>query len=165
MRDRALRRWAAAAAVAVFGLSACADEPEERVYSDPYAGSVSECLERAEDEDFNAGIRNGDVGAIRCTLVIGQGLRSDPELDELPLFYFLYRIEGVEPEGFDAIVRRQDRAKFAAFLQNRHEFETFLEPFGTHWWTHCPVYDPVAKELLERTRPSEDMHCLPRGQR
>lgn len=130
-----------------------------RPISDPLSIPLSECLERYhENEDIGAAIEAGDTHVIRCMLVIQEGSRPD---DSFRLRYFLYRLEGVEPEGLDEIVRDMDRRSLAAKLGNEHMFTGFLEPFGFDR-RGCPSYDPVARELLLRARPpEEDDPCLP----
>lgn len=150
------------AASAVLSSLACdaKDIRQDRAVSDPLSIPLSECLERyRENEDIGAAIEAGDTHAIRCMLVIQEGSRPD---DSFRLRYFLYRLEGVEPEGLDEIVRDMDRRSLAAKLGNEHMFTGFLEPFGFDR-RGCPLYDPVARELLLRARPpEEDDPCLPR---
>ena len=129
--------------------------PDWRACLEGYGGDGS-VLFKAE--------RNGDTQAVRCTLA----LNYDQTLEDfqyLELYYMIYRLEGVEPEGLDAIVRRMDRQELATKLRLLHDFETWLEPFARHWWTFCTVYDRPARELLRRSIPSEDMSCMPRGRR
>lgn len=143
-------------------LTACGGEEraEPRPLSDPLSIPLSECLDHyAPDEDMSALIDHGDTNAIRCMLVIEDGARPT---DSLRLRYYLLRLEGVEPEGLDEIVRSMDRVRLSYFLANEHQFTDFLSEFDRNR-RGCTIYDPVARELLLRARPPEERDtCLPR---
>lgn len=116
------------------------------------------------EERVEAVMVRGDTEAARCGLAL---FGSDtPEPIRFEAYYLIYRLEGFEPEGLDAMVRAMEREHLAARLRNYHDFTEPLEPFPEPWWAlGCPVYDAPAQNLLLRTRPSENMECLPRGQR
>lgn len=143
-------------------LSACSGNAsaEPRTLSDPVSIPVSECLDHyAPDEDISALIDKGDTHAMRCMLAIQEG--ANPH-DSLRLRYYLLRLEGIEPEGLDEIVRSMERRRLAYFLEAEHEFTDFLSEFDVDRRTGCTVYDPVAHDLLLRARPPEERdECLP----
>ena len=129
------------------------DLPDWQVCMEDYGGSGARLNE--------AKVR-GDEAAMLCTLALIEGPGRDGE--KLRLLYRLYRMREVEPEGLDARVRAMDRQELAARLRNAHMFSPELSSFESGMFG-CPRYDPIARDLILRARPSEDMSCLPRGQR
>ena len=147
-------------------LIACGNPGGDRPVRPLILPDAQTCMERFTPERLSDAIWDeGDTEAARCGLAIA-GERA-LESQRLRAYYLIYRLEGFEPEGLDAIVRARDRQVFAAELRNYHNFIEALEPFPDHWWSllGCTAYDAPARELLLRTQPSEDMECLPRGQR
>ena len=147
-------------------LIACGYPADDRPVRPLILPSAQACMERFTPEGLSDAIRSeGDTEAARCGLAIAGERASD--FERLRAYYLIYRLEGFEPEGLDTIVRARDRQILAAELRNHHNFIEALEPFPDHWWSllGCTAYDALARELLLRARPSEDMECLPRGQR
>ncbi len=124
--------------------------PHWRVCPETYDGDPDQML---------AAIDRGDPDAMLCSLAQdeGRGLESY----ERELLYRYYRATGREPEGLDASIRQLDRQDLAIFLLNTHDFSPELKMFDTDS-RGCPVYDPVARELLMRVQTPDDTHCLPR---
>ena len=143
----------AACSEAPRGEPAPLDLPDWRVCIEDYGGSGARLHE--------AKVR-GEEAAMLCTLALIEGPGRDAE--KLELLYRLYRMRGVEPEGLDARARAMDRQELAAWLRIFHRFSPELSLFESGMFG-CPQYDAVARDLILRARPSEDRHCLPRGQR
>jgi hypothetical protein len=104
-------------------------------------------------------VDEGDLDAIVCTLALYEGRYVESHRREL--LYRYYRAIGREPEGLDASIRQLDRQDLAIFLLNTHDFSPELEIFDTDS-RGCPVYDPIARDLLMRVEAPDDTHCLPR---
>ncbi|MGJ3231983.1 MAG: hypothetical protein ACFE0P_09305 [Oceanicaulis sp.] len=145
-----------AALMAALALAACGapgetvapTPPDER--TSPYAPDGERCndeLARGEIDDL---IQAGDTSAMRCFLSL-----RDVEPDSFNLRYLIYRIEGVEPEGLDDLVRERDRLELGARLSNLHAMHPSLEPF--EFRGGCKRYDAVARELLSRTPPQDEV--------
>ena len=118
--------------------------------ADSYGGDIDARFEaRARGEEF----------AILCALAIDEG-RDLPSAD-LQNLYRIYRIRGREPERLDALVRQFDRREVWAMLLNTHDFSGELDPVRFDYWG-CPDFDPIARELLLRAEPGENMDCVPR---
>jgi hypothetical protein len=124
--------------------------PDWRVCADSYGGDM--------DAHFEARQR-GQEFAILCALTIDDG-RNLPRAD-LKNLYRIYRIRGREPERLDALVRQFDRSEVWAMLLNTHYFSGELDPVESDYWG-CPDFDPIARELLLRAEPGENMDCVPR---
>jgi hypothetical protein len=146
--------------VTVLVTAACA-EPER---SEPVPLALphwSECMETySMDVDrLHDAVDRGEPDAMRCVLALdeGRGLVGF----EREMLYRLYRATGQEPEGLQERIEGLDRQELAAALRNAHRLSPELPPFERDLWG-CSVYDPVARELLLRVRPAEDMQCLPR---
>jgi len=145
-----------AALFAALALAACGapgdavtpTPPDQR--TSPYAPDGEYCnddMARGEIDDL---IQAGDTAAMRCFLSL-----RDVEPDAFNLRYLIYRIEGVEPEGLDEIVRSHGRLELGARLSGVHGMHPSLEPFGFEGG--CRRYDAVARELLSRTPPQDEV--------
>ena len=119
------------------------------------------CLETydGDPDHMLAAIDRGDPDAMLCSLALDEG--RELESYERELLYRYYRATGREPEGLDASIRQLDRQDLAASLRTIHRFSPELEMFDTDS-RGCPVYDPIARELLMRVEAPGDTHCLPR---
>ena len=119
------------------------------------------CLETydGDPDHMLAAIDRGDPDAMLCSLALDEG--RELESYERELLYRYYRATGREPEGLDASIRQLDRQDLAANLRTIHRFSPELEMFDTDS-RGCPVYDPIARELLMRVEAPDDTHCLPR---
>ena len=143
-------------------LIACACSQAEPVAPEqitlPYWRACLEAYDSDPDQMLSA-IDQGDPDAMLCSLALdeGRGLESY----ERELLYRYYRATGREPEGLDASIRQLDRQELAIFLLNTHDFSPELDMFDTDF-RNCPVYDPVARELLLRVEAPEGRRCLPR---
>jgi hypothetical protein len=122
--------------------------PEAR--TSPYAPDGEACNDDMARGEVGERIDAGDPDAMRCFLSL-----RDVEPDSFNLRYLIYRIEGVEPEGLDEIVRTQDRLRLGARLSGIHAMHPSLEPFD--FVGGCRAYDPVARELLSRTPPQTEV--------
>ncbi|WP_375547772.1 hypothetical protein ABWI01_08655 [Oceanicaulis alexandrii] len=119
------------------------------------------CLE-TYDRDVHQmadAVDEGDPDAIVCTLALHEGRYVESHRREL--LYRYYRATGREPEGLDASIRKLDRQDLAASLRTIHRFSPELDMFELDF-RGCPVYDPVARDLLMRVEAPDDTHCLPR---
>jgi hypothetical protein len=116
--------------------------------SSPFTDDFAACLDGLTGEDWFEGEQAGDPALIRCVLT---------SQDQAPISfnhrYLLYRIEGVEPEGLDAIVRGHGRVELAARIVNLHERYDYLGPVEFQSATGCRMFDATARELLSRTPP------------
>lgn len=72
-------------------------------------------------------IEAGDPDAMRCFLSL-----RDVEPNSFSLRYRMYRIEGVEPEGLDQIVRSHDRLELATRIAVVHGLADELEEIKFH---------------------------------
>ena len=119
------------------------------------------CLETydGDPDQMLAAIDRGDPDAMLCSLALDEGRGFESYKREL--LYRYYRATGREPEGLDASIRQLDRQELAIFLLNTHDFSPELEMFESDS-RGCPVYDPIARDLLMRVETPEDTHCLPR---
>jgi hypothetical protein len=143
-------RWLLSSA-AVLVLAACgADDPPVRELSSPYPSDPQVCDEKRADGRLVERMHAGDTEAMRCFLAI-----RDVEPDSFNLRYLMYRLEGVEPEGLDELVRGQDRLRLAARIANIHGRYDTLEdiPFRGG----CTGFDAPARELLSRTPPQDEV--------
>ncbi len=153
-----------ATVIALVTLAACGEDtaPPVRTLSLPEWDDCRDIY--TSEERVEAVMVRGDTQAARCGLALFGP--DAPEPMRFEAYYLIYRLDGFEPEGLDALARAMDREHLAARLRNIHDFTVPLAPFPEPWWAlGCPVYDALARELLLRARPSEDMECLPRGQR
>ncbi|MEQ8403716.1 MAG: hypothetical protein RKE49_01370 [Oceanicaulis sp.] len=127
--------------------------PDQR--SSPYAEDGARCQDRYARGELMEREDAADPAALRCLLSI-----RDLEPDAFNLRYRLYRIEGVEPEGLDALVRSRTRRELAADLANLHGRYPELAPADFHPMSGCRMYDSVARELLQRTpAPQDGFEC------
>ena len=119
------------------------------------------CLETydGDPDQMLTAIDRGDPDAMLCSLALDEG--RELESYERELLYRYYRATGREPEGLDASIRQLDRQELAASLRTIHRFSPELEMFDTDS-RGCPVYDPIARELLMRVEAPDDTPCLPR---
>ena len=106
----------------------------------------------------------GDPQAARCLIALNSE-RGELQAEAFEYRYLIYRVEGIEPEGLDQIVRAMDRQVLAAMIGNAHHAIDGLDPIDSHPWTGCPRYDRPALALLLRAPLGEDTNCLPRGRR
>ncbi len=74
------------------------------------------CAEGMERGEISDRMEAGDPDVMRCFLSI-----RDLEPDSFNLRYRIYRIEGVEPEGLDELVRGRSRQDLAARPANLHD--------------------------------------------
>ena len=120
-----------------------------------------DCLESygGDVHDMADAVDEGDADAIVCTLALHEGRYVESHRREL--LYRYYRATGREPEGLDASIRLLDRQELAIFLLNTHDFSPELDMFDTDF-RNCPIYDPIARQLLLRVEAPEDRRCLPR---
>jgi len=147
--DRMGRRLLACAVTLV--LAACgAEDPPVRELSSPYPSDPQVCDEKRADGLLYQRINEGDTEAMRCFLAI-----RDVEPDSFNLRYLMYRLEGVEPEGLDELVRGHDRLRLAARIANIHGMNDFLGeiPFRGG----CTGFDATDRELLSRTPPQDEV--------
>lgn len=147
--DRANRLLLSSAAG--LALAACsAEDPPVRELSSPYPSDPQVCDEKRADGLLYQRINEGDTEAMRCFLAI-----RDVETDSFELRYLMYRLEGVEPEGLDELVRGHDRLRLAARIANIHGIHDALEeiPFRGG----CRAFDAPARELLSRTPPQDEV--------
>jgi len=93
--------------------------PEQR--RSPYAPDGVRCTEGLEQGELIDRMDAGDPDALRCFLSI-----RDVEPDSFNLRYRIYRIEGVEPEGLDALVRSRTREELSIDLTTLHNRSTEL---------------------------------------
>lgn len=187
MRDKFLSK-AATLNVALMAMlmTACSNpETTQKVYSDPYDMTVDECYElypvegMLRDTDDNAMVddkRQGEPLAIRCIMIIAKEVGRAPEFWD---YYALYRVEGIEPEGLDAMVRALPRNELAVEIRVLHDLLDYLDPIEWEYrWApnmrsglpslrlYCKQYDEVIVELLERAQPAtEPDPCLPKRKR
>lgn len=124
--------------------------PHWRACLELYGGDVHQMADAVDE---------GDPDAIVCTLALHEGRYVESHRREL--LYRYYRATGREPEGLDTSIRQLDRQDLAASLRTIHRFSPELEMFDTDS-RGCPVYDPIARELLMRVQTPDDTHCLPR---
>lgn len=141
------------AAIAVGWTAACgpfdthtATAPSAR--SSPFTGDMQACLDGVTGDDWFEGRYAGDPAMIRCRLT-----SQDAEPVSFNNRYLLYRIEGVEPEGLDAIVRRHSRSELAARIVNLHERYDYLDAVQFSPFSGCRMFDAAARDLLSRTPP------------
>ena len=104
-------------------------------------------------------VDEGDPDAIVCTLALHEARYVESHRREL--LYRYYRATGREPAGLDASIRQLDRQELAASLRTIHRFSPELDAFEANG-RGCPVYDPIARDLLMRVEAPDDAHCLPR---
>lgn len=127
--------------------------PEQR--GSPYAPDGERCTEGLKQGELTDRMDSGDPDALRCFLSI-----RDVEPDSFNLRYRIYRIEGVEPEGLDALVRSRTREELSIDLANLHNGSTELDPVEFAPGSACRMFDPVARELLSRIdNPEETTRC------
>jgi hypothetical protein len=143
-------RWLLSSAAGL-ALAACsAEDPPVRDLSSPYPSDPQVCDEKRADGPLYELIYAGDTEAMRCFLAF-----RDAEPDSFNLRYLMYRLEGVEPEGLDELVRGHDRLRPAARIANIHGRHDTLEdiPFRGG----CTGFDAPARELLSRTPPQDEV--------
>ncbi|MGX6649080.1 hypothetical protein ACWCOP_14180 [Maricaulaceae bacterium MS644] len=118
-------------ALSAFALASCGPSdggfeltpPRER--SSPYAEDGARCQDRYAFGELMEREDAADPAALRCLLSI-----RDREPDSFDLryrLYRLYRIEGVEPEGLDALVRDRTRESLSLKLATVHTLYPALE--------------------------------------
>jgi hypothetical protein len=122
--------------------------------SSPYAEDGARCQDRYAFGELMEREDAADPAALRCLLSI-----RDREPDSFDLRYRLYRIEGVEPEGLDALVRDRTRESLSLKLANVHNLYPELETVEFARGSACRAFDPVARELLSRAQPEGRMQC------
>ncbi len=123
-----------------------ATPPSER--SSPFTDDFPACLDGVTGDDWFEGRYNGDPAMIRCRLT-----SQDLEPISFNHRYLLYRIEGVEPEGLDAIVRGHSRVELASRIVNLHERYEYLDTVAFAPMSGCRMFDAMARDLLSRTPP------------
>lgn len=139
------------AGVVTLLLAACsAEDPPVRDLSSPYPSDPQVCDEKRADGRLAERMHAGDTEAMRCFLAI-----RDVEPDSFNLRYLMYRLEGVEPEGLDELVRGHHRLRLAARIANIHGMNDFLGeiPFRRG----CRAFDSTDRELLSRTPPQDEV--------
>lgn len=144
-------------AFSVFALAACGPSdggfeptpPGQR--TSPHAPEGMWCTKGMERGEISDRMEAGDPDAMRCFLSI-----RDLEPYSFNLRYRIYRIEGVEPEGLDELVRGRSREELSIDLANLHNRVPELEPVAFAPGSSCRMFDPAARELLSRTPPPQD---------
>ena len=126
--------------------------PDER--SSPYAEDGARCQDRYARGELMKRENAADPAAFRCLLSI-----RDREPYAFHIRYRLYRVEGVEPEGLDDLVRDQSREDLSLRLANVHNLYPELAPVEFAPGSACRMFDPVARELLSRAEPEDRMEC------
>lgn len=126
--------------------------PDQR--TSPYAEDRARCQDRYAPGELMEREEAADPAALRCLLSL-----RDREPDSFDLRYRLYRIEGVEPEGLDALVRDRTRENLSLKLANVHNLYPELETVEFARESACRAFDPVARELLSRAQPEGRMQC------
>jgi hypothetical protein len=126
--------------------------PDQR--SSPYAEDGARCQDRYARGELMKREDAADPAALRCLLSI-----RDLEPDSFNLRYRLYRIEGVEPEGLDELVRNHTREALSIRLENAHLLYPELAGVESAPGSACRMFDPVARELLSRAQPDGRMQC------
>ena len=145
------------ALVLSFTVSACGGTSEEvtptppEARTSPYAPDGEACNDNMARGEVGERIDSGDPDAMRCFLSL-----RDLEPDSFNLRYRIYRIEGVEPQGLDEIVRGHDRLELASRLLAVHQMSPELDVIERHRQTACRMFDPVMRELLSRTPPQDE---------
>lgn len=151
---------AALAVLVMLGLSACS-EPERAEPVVLELPRFSECLKDygGDNSQLDAAIDRGKPDAIVCALGYSQGLGM--AYHDIKLLYRYYRATGREPERLDRLIRSLDRYDLALSLWATHEDSPELTPFARDR-RGCPVYDPIALELIMRVEMGEETRCVPR---
>ena len=145
---QAVMAWIAAGLTAACGPfdTHTATEPSER--SSPFTDDLPAYLDGVTGDDWFEGEQVGDTTMIRCRLT-----SQDLEPISFNHRYLLYRIEGIEPEGLDAIVRGHSRVELASRIVNLHERYEYLDAVEFAPMSGCRMFDAMARDLLSRTPP------------
>jgi len=144
-------RGAVAVGALALLITACSpDDAPPPALSSPFPDDPAACDALTAQGWLDDYIQEGDTLAMRCMLAI-----RDVEPDSFILRYLLYRIEGIEPEGLDEIVRASERLDLAARIANIHGMHDFLGeiPFRRG----CRAFDATDRELLSRTSPQDEV--------